>query len=126
MDRTLGLVGPILGVTLIAVLLGAIIPALMGKRGKTRPIGEYSMAGGTICPRCNFPFSRNSFSPNLIFGKLERCPHCGKWSIRPRASQADLLAAEERLRASQEDKTEIEVDPQDSLRRALDDSRYDD
>ena len=126
MSRTLTIVGPILGIALIGILLGVVVPMLMGKKGKPGPIGEYSMAGGTICPRCGFPFSRHSFSPNLVFGKLERCPHCGKLSIRPRASQADLQAAEERLRASLEEQPEIEIDPQDSLRRALDDSRYDD
>jgi hypothetical protein len=126
MNKTLSFVGPILGVTAIALLLGAIIPALMGRKGSTGPIGEYKIAGGTVCPRCTFPFSRNTFSPNLVFGKLERCPHCGKWSIRPRASQSELAAAEERLRAARDETPEIETDPQDSLRRALDDSRYED
>jgi len=125
-DRTLGLVGPILGIAAAAIALGAIIPALLGKKGTTGPIGEYSMAGGTVCPRCKFPFSRNTLSPNLVVGKLERCPHCGKWSIRARASQAELSAAEDRLRASRDETPTIETDPQDSLRRALDDSRYDD
>lgn len=126
MDKTLSIVVPILGVALVAMLLGAVVPALMGKKGQQKPIGEYSLAGGTVCPRCTFPFSRNSFSPNLVVGKLERCPHCGKWSIRARASQADLNAAEERLRAAQQETGEVEIDPQDSLRQALDDSRYDD
>lgn len=125
-DRTLGLVGPILGIAAVAIALGAVIPALLGKKGKAGPIGEYSMAGGTVCPRCKFPFSRNTLSPNLVVGKLERCPHCGKWSIRARASQAELATAEERLRSAQDETPTIESDPQDSLRRALDDSRYDD
>lgn len=125
-DRTLNLIGPILGIAAVAIALGAVLPALLGRKGKAGPIGEYSMAGGTVCPRCKFPFSRNTLSPNLVVGKLERCPHCGKWSIRARASQADLSAAEERLRASRDEAPGIESDPQDSLRRALDDSRYDD
>lgn len=126
MNRTLTIVGPILGITILAVALGGLIPVLIGKKGKPGPIGEYSLAGGTVCPRCTFPFSRNTFSPNLVIGKLERCPHCGKWSIRPRASQPELLAAEERLRASLVEKPQIAVDPQDSLKQALDDSRFDD
>ena len=126
MGKTLNIVGPILAVAAIAVLLGAVVPALLGKKGKTRPIGEYSVAGGTICPRCEFPYSRNTFSPNLVFGKLERCPHCGKWSLRPRASSAELAAAEERLRAAQDETAQVEFDPQESIQRALDESRYDD
>jgi hypothetical protein len=127
MRRTLNIVGPILGITLLAILLGSVLPALRGRKGGVQAIGEYSAAGGTVCPRCGFPFSRNMLSPNLAFGKLERCPHCGKWSIRARASQADLAAAEDRLRASrQETGGEIEIDERDELQRALDDSKFDD
>jgi len=99
---------------------------LTGKKGTQRPIGQYGAAGGTVCPRCSFPFSRNVLSPNLLLGKLERCPHCGKWSIRARAAQADLAAAEERLRAAQEESTPIDADPEESLKRALDESRFED
>jgi hypothetical protein len=126
MGKTIGLVGPILAISALAMVLGAIVPALMGKKGSNRPIGEYSAAGGTVCPRCQFPFSRNVLSPNVVYGKLERCPHCGKWSIRPRASHPELAAAEERLRAAQEETGQIKVDEQDNLKRALDDSRFED
>jgi hypothetical protein len=119
-------IGPILGVVALVMVVGALVPVLTGRKSNQRPIGEYSAAGGTVCPRCRFPYSRNMFSPNVVFGKLERCPHCGKWSIRPRASHADLQAAEERLRASQQESAEIQVDPEESLKRALDDSRFDD
>ncbi len=123
--KTLSIVVPILGVVLVFTLLGGLIPMLTGKKGAAGPIGEYNMAGGTVCPRCKLPFSRHMMSPNLGVGKLERCPHCGKWSIRMRASQADLAAAEDRLRAKDTEKAQIEVDPDESLRRALDDSRFD-
>lgn len=126
MGKTISIVVPILAVTIGITLLGAIIPLIRRKSGAEMPIGEYSIAGGTVCPRCKLPYSRHTFSPNLMLGKLERCPHCGKWSIRPRASQADLAAAEERLRAKDQEKAQIEVDPEESLRRSLDDSRFDD
>lgn len=125
-DAVFDSLGPILGIVAVVAAVSALLPVLTGKKGKNRPIGEYGAAGGTVCPRCKFPYSRNMFSPNLVFGKLERCPHCGKWSIRPRASHADLQAAEERLRASQQESSEIHVDPEESLKRALDDSRFDD
>ena len=128
MGKTLDLVVPILVITGVAVLLGTVVPMLRGKQtGESVTVGEYSAAGGTVCPRCGFPFSRKFFSPNMVTGKLERCPHCGKVSIRPRASQADLAAAEERLLVSrQESNGEIVIDEQDDLKRALDDSRFDD
>lgn len=122
--KTFDVVLPILVVTGIAIL-ASTIPFLFSRKGKLRPIGEYGPAGGTICPRCQFPFSRSVLSPNIFTGKIERCPHCGKLSIRPRASQADLAAAEERLRAARKESGgEIEVDEQDELRRALDDSKF--
>ena len=125
-SKALGLVGPILGSTLLVSVIGFLIPMLTGKKGAQRPIGEYGAAGGTVCPRCGFPFSRNVLSPNLLLGKLERCPHCGKWSIRARASQADLTAAEERLWAARDESAQIEIDPEDNLKRALDESRFED
>jgi len=125
MGKTVGIVVPILGVVLAVTLLGGLIPLLTGKKGLDRPVGEYSLAGGAVCPRCKLPFSRHTMAPNLMLGKLERCPHCGKWSIRPRASQADLAAAEDRLRAKDTEQAQIEVDPEESIRRALDDSRFD-
>jgi ribosomal protein L32 len=125
-SKTINIVGPILGITAVVMVISYLIPMLTGKNGAQRPIGQYSAAGGTVCPRCGFPFSRNVLSPNLVLGKLERCPHCGKWSIRARASQADLFAAEERLRAAQEENTPIETDPEESLKRALDESRFED
>jgi len=123
-SKTFDLVGPILGITLLVSLIGFLVPMLTGKKGTQRPIGEYGAAGGTVCPRCGFPYSRNVLSPNLVLGKLERCPHCGKWSIRARASQADLSAAEERLRAAQDESAQIDIDPEDNLKRALDESRF--
>lgn len=119
-------VAPILGIVVLITVVSGLLPLLTGKKGLQRPIGEYGAAGGTVCRRCEFPFSRNVLSANLVVGKLERCPHCGKWAILPRASRADLQAAEERLRASQQESAEIQVDPEESLKRALDDSRYDD
>ena len=62
--------------------------------------------------------------PNLLVGKLERCPHCGKWAIAGRASPAQLEAAEARY---EKDAHQGEVDPDQHERRyerMLDDSRF--
>jgi hypothetical protein len=64
-------------------------------------------------------------SPNLIVGKLVRCPHCGKWGILPRASSAELEAAEARL--AQENQGTLEAPHEEQrLRRMLDESRFED
>ena len=82
------------------------------------------MAGGAICPRCTFPYTRHMFAPNMLVGKLERCPHCGKWAIVPQANAAALQAAEERLAAEGEDQIET-VSEEEKLRRMIEDSRFD-
>jgi hypothetical protein len=126
-EGTITLVVTILAVVLGISLIGVVGPMLLRKKGKQRPIGEYSAAGGAICPRCQLPYSRHVLSPNIIVGKLERCPHCGKISVVRRASQENLVQAEKRLRAdSQKGIIDFQQDEEESLRRALEESRFDD
>jgi hypothetical protein len=114
---------PILGVVLIITLLGTIMPMLLGRKTKFR-LGEYGAAGGAVCPRCSMPFSRHLMVPNMVFGKLERCPHCGKISIVAAASASALRQAEARWQA---DSHQGELRPEnesDRLREQIDESRY--
>ncbi len=127
MGNTLGIVIPLLAMIIGISIIGVVAPMLFGKKGKQRPIGEYSASGGAVCPRCQFPYSRHIFSINLGLGKLERCPHCGKWAIVRRATSNDLAEAEARLRKDQEEGImDISKDEEESLRQALEDSRFDD
>jgi len=117
------IVFPLLGVILIVALLGTAVPILFGRKAKFR-LGEYGAAGGAVCSRCGMPFSRHLFTPNMVFGKLERCPHCGKVSIAAAASSSTLRQAEARWRA---DSHKGELTPEsedDRLREQVDESRY--
>ena len=123
---------PILVVVFGVMLLSFIVPWLMnrGKPKVTVPLGaprNYGVAGGTICPNCKRPFSRNLLSPNLLVGKLERCPHCGKWSLARRASAAELTAAEAaELEMTPEREKTPALSEQERLQRDLEESRYED
>ena len=123
---------PILGVVFGVMLLSFVVPWLMsrGKPKSTIPLGasrNYGIAGGTICPKCQRPFSRNLLSPNLMIGKLDRCPHCSKWSLVRRASSAQLAAAEAaELEIASDGEQTLTLSDQDRLRRDLDESRYED
>ena len=123
---------PILAVVFGIMLLSFVIPWLMnrGKPKVTVPLGtprNYGVAGGTICPKCERPFSRNLLSPNLLVGKLERCPYCGKWSLARRASSAELAAAEAaELEMTPEREQTPALSEEERLRRDLEDSRYED
>ena len=104
-------------------LLGVVGPLVLGRNKKHRP-GVYGMAGGAVCPRCTMPFSRSTLAPNMLVGKLERCPHCGKWSIVPRASADALIAAEERLSGGDKPKGEAFESEEEKRKRLLDESRF--
>ena len=123
-SSTMKIIVPLLIIVGIATLVGALAPALM-MRGKEFKPGNYGAAGGAVCPRCTFPYSRNVLAPNLLVGKLQRCPHCGKWAIVGRASQQNLNAAE--MRWSREGTSSVEApSEEDKKQQLLDDSRYED
>lgn len=117
---------PLLGLVFLATVLGLVGPVMLGGRGRRMRPGEYGAAGGAVCPRCGLPFARHLISPNLVVGKLERCPHCGKWSVVARASPQALQQAETRWAI---DASRGRMDMQDEhgrLRRLLEESKYED
>jgi hypothetical protein len=124
-SATLKLVIPLLAIVGVLSLVALLGPALLGKRRGTFRIGEYGAAGGAVCPRCTFPYSRHMFAPNLVLGKLERCPHCGKWAIVGRASPADLEVAEARLQEDHEQgRRPFDREDDQDLKRLLEESRF--
>ncbi len=103
---------------------GALITSLLtGRKGRFR-LGAYSAAGGSVCPRCALPYSRHFISPNLIAGKLERCPHCGKWAIVRRATAIELEQAEEHYRGHHGEVQQPVEDEVERLRKQIEDTRY--
>ena len=122
--ETRGLVAPLLVVVGVIAVLGVVLP-LLGRNKQHKP-GVYGPAGGAVCRRCAMPFSRSVFAPNLLLGKLERCPHCGKWAIVPRASAQALAEAEERLAAESGVAGVTAESEKEKQARLLDESRYDD
>ncbi len=124
-QQVIGAIIPILAVLAVAAGLSAFLPRLIwGRKGYT--VGDYGAAGGAICKQCAKPFGRHVMAPNMVMGKLERCPHCGKWQIARRASPPELEAAEAFLVAEgssgvQNPKQESE---EERLKRQIDESRY--
>lgn len=127
MGSIVALLVPLLGVILLLTLAGSLLPMITGRGGKKHPVGQYGLSGGTVCPRCDLPYSRPTLGLNLGLGKLGRCPHCGKWAIVRRARPGELAEAEDRLRVDVAGgQVEAKPDEEESLRRALEDSRFDD
>jgi hypothetical protein len=117
----LRLLGPLLALLAVVMLAATAGPMLFG-RGTFRA-GHYGAAGGSVCPRCRLPFNRHVLAPNLMFGKLERCPHCGRVGIARRATSDELGAAEARLTG--EGAPPPPVSETEQLSRQIEDSRYD-
>jgi hypothetical protein len=114
----------ILGGTLLLMVAGMAFSGWFARDKSRFELGVYGAAGGAVCERCRLPFSRHVFAPSLVLGKLERCPHCGRVMIVPRANQMALDAAESRYREDQ-----VQGQREDRLKEQrnqqwLDDSRY--
>jgi DNA-directed RNA polymerase subunit RPC12/RpoP len=120
-----------LGGILVLMALSALLSSvLFRRRGHALPPGtprNYGLAGGAVCSRCGRPFARNLFAPNLMAGKVQRCPYCGKWGIVRAASRAELAAAEaaELEGITTPEQVPAESGP-DQLRRDVEDSRFQD
>jgi hypothetical protein len=130
-QRGLKIVVPILVLVFIWKLFSSGVPTLSKgrKKGDLLPPGKqnYGFIGGTICPGCAYPFALNLFSPNLLVGKLVRCPNCGKWFIGRRASTDDLLIAEEAVWRQAHGAPRVsEMKDEEKIRKELDDSKYQD
>ena len=122
-SETQGIIVPLLvGVGLLS-LIGIGAPALLGRKKEHTP-GTYGPAGGAVCTRCALPFSRSFLAPNLMVGKLVRCPHCGKISILPRANSALLQEAERRY--EDEGSSQVISEDKDDIRKMIDESRFED
>jgi hypothetical protein len=127
----LSIAGPVLGLVLLISLVGVLGPVLMGRKKGSTPLGaprNYGIAGGTICPKCGRPFAMHLFGPNLLVGKLDRCPHCGKWSVVTHRSGAELKTAEHaELKMAAGDAMHVEgISEEEKLRKELEDSRFHD
>ncbi|MBC7233710.1 MAG: Ig-like domain-containing protein [Chloroflexi bacterium] len=119
------LLGAILG---IMVLSAAVTFLLSGGKSRPQPAGipqNYGFFGGAICPQCKRPFARHWWAPNLGLAKLDRCPHCGRWSLVGRASREELAAAEAALlEQAAMGKAYPTPSDEERLRRALDETRF--
>ena len=119
-NAVMGIIVPMVGIILLLMLAAAGIPALLGRKDK---VGEYGILGGAVCPKCGLPFSLKVLGLNWFSGKLQRCPHCGKWSVVKRVSPEALAAAEARYRGEETNHATTEKKEQ-RIRRQIDDSRY--
>jgi hypothetical protein len=119
---------PLLAIVGGALLLSSIIP-LIASRGQPARLApgsprHYGPLGGTICPKCHRPFALHLYGLNLLTNKLDRCPHCGRWSLVRRKPLAELQAAEAAELEQAQQGAAPSMSEAERLRKVLDDSRY--
>jgi hypothetical protein len=113
------------GIAAVTVLAALVTGSYGRRRGADHP-GEYGIAGGAVCPKCGLPFSRHVLSPNVVVGKLERCPHCTRWSIVRRAKPEALELAETKLAAENASGLWEPGSGEARLARQIEESRFED
>lgn len=132
MEAGMRIVLPLFALIFGIIGLSALLSVLSGRNQKPVPAGaprNYGIMGGTICPKCKRPAPFAFWSINVLFGKLQMCPHCKKWSVVRRASPAELRSAElaelEREQQAAHKAAPI-MSEEDRLRKELEGSRFND
>lgn len=127
-EQILTVVGGIVAAIAIALVVVAVMQDLFIRKGKPKCANQsgeprqYEVLGGTICPRCGWPFSRHIRAMNFMVGKLDRCENCGKWVMTVRATPEALRTAEKGEWAEFTEVENIPVEPEAGLN--LDDTKY--
>lgn len=106
-------------VAVIGISLGSMAVSWLissRQKGSTTTGGMHGIA---VCNRCGKSFSRSFFGMNLVVGKFERCPHCGKWQLTRRASPLEIEWANEDARSEQ-----AEVAVEKPKKDDLDESKF--
>lgn len=130
MTAAFKIVGPILGLVLVVVLISYLFPLLAnkGKRPYVAPGTQrnYGLMGGAICPHCKRPFAMHFMSLNLSFtGRLDYCPHCGKWALMRRVSLDELRRAEQAEIEAATGAPQVNgMSEEEKLRKEMEDSRF--
>jgi Bacterial Ig domain len=129
-QQTVSFILPLVVVILGVMLLSFLLPVLLGRGKKSQvPLGasrSYGILGGAICPKCGRPFAVHAWGLNIVVGKLDRCPHCGKWSVVQRSSPQALRAAEDAELEMGKESQPSGPSTQPDFEKELEDSRYQD
>jgi hypothetical protein len=123
---TLSFILPVLVVVVAALLLSALVPLLTGRKKVELAAGsprQYPLGGG-ICPRCGRPFAYHFFALKLGFGKVDRCPYCGRYGFVRYASLDTLRRAEQAELENVKTQMVPETSEEDKLKKDLDNSKY--
>ncbi len=123
------IVGGVFAIVAAGMLFAVVLTAVTGRRRTTTlPPGSQRtyLLGGGICAHCRRPFAFHLWGLNLMAGKLDRCPYCGKWGVVRRRSLEELRAAERAELASTQAASPDTESESERLKRDLEETRYQD
>ena len=78
------------------ILVSLAVSVFISSRNKGSETANGGMNGLAVCQQCGKTFPRSILGLNVVVGKFERCPHCGKWQLTRRASPAEIEFADSR------------------------------
>lgn len=78
------------------VLISTGLSFFISKRSKASETASGGINGLAVCQQCGKTFPRSFLGLNVVVGKFERCPHCGKWQLTRRASPLEIQLADSR------------------------------
>lgn len=118
-DNLMGLVAV---AVILLVVIGRRLFIASGSPRDGRP--TYGIAGAAVFRKCGRAFARPWWAPNMMVGKLQRCPHCGAWAILPAASAVEIEVAEAREGKPEPEEAAETLSAEEALRRRIDASQY--
>ena len=119
----------LLAAVIVVLAVGVRFTAGFLARRKTGSEGQiaYGYKGGAICQNCGKPFAIHWWSPRLLGLRIDRCPHCSKWSTVRRVALEELREAEELKMQFKVDQS-AEAAPEskeEEWQQKIEESRYD-
>ena len=101
------------------ILVSLAVSVFISSRNKGSETANGGMNGLAVCQRCGKTFPRSILGLNVVVGKFERCPHCGKWQLTRRASPAEIDLADSRNKPKTETLPEAKAEKDE-----LEDSKF--
>jgi len=101
------------------ILVSLAVSVFISSRNKGSETANGGINGLAVCQRCGKTFVRSILGLNVVVGKFERCPHCGKWQLTRRAGPLEIENADSRTKPETASQPEAKAEKDE-----LEDSKF--
>ena len=109
----------VIGLVVVIILVSMGLTVFISSKNKGSETANGGINGLAVCQRCGKTFPRSILGLNVVVGKFERCPHCGKWQLTRRASPLEIQLADSRNKPKTETLPEAKAEKDE-----LEDSKF--